>query len=432
MNIRKFASISLSIFIGLNLTGCKNMDSSKRDDNKVTVWAWDETFNIKAVKEAAKIYEDNKIEVVTMAQDDIVQKLHTNLSSGKTDGLPDIVLIEDYKIQNFLTVYPDSFVELNSIVNEDDFDEYKFSVNKINNKIYGVPFDSGVAALFYRIDYVEQAGYTMADMENLTWEKYIQIGKTIKDKTGKDMLTLDSGDIGQIRIMMQSAGQWYVKEDGETINIKDNQALQQGIEIYRDMINAGIVKQVADWDSFVSAFQQGDVVSIPTGCWIGSSITAVEDLAGKWAITQIPRLNANKNSINASSIGGGGWYVINKSEDKNLKSMDFLSKTFASNSELMNSLAKEINLVSTLKAAKETENYQSNNQFFSNQPIFKMMAEWSGEVPAVNYGLHTYEIEGVITEAIQAVLSGKSINDALENAQIQAENIIINLSKFYI
>lgn len=426
MNIRKFASISLSIFIGLNLTGCKNMDSSKRDDNKVTVWAWDETFNIKAVKEAAKIYEDNKIEVVTMAQDDIVQKLHTNLSSGKTDGLPDIVLIEDYKIQNFLTVYPDSFVELNSIVNEDDFDEYKFSVNKINNKIYGVPFDSGVAALFYRIDYVEQAGYTMADMENLTWEKYIQIGKTIKDKTGKDMLTLDSGDIGQIRIMMQSAGQWYVKEDGETINIKDNQALQQGIEIYRDMINAGIVKQVADWDSFVSAFQQGDVVSVPTGCWIGSSITAVEDLAGKWAITQIPRLNANKNSINASSIGGGGWYVINKSEDKNLKSMDFLSKTFASNSELMNSLAKEINLVSTLKAAKETENYQSNNQFFSNQPIFKMMAEWSGEVPAVNYGLHTYEIEGVITEAIQAVLSGNSINDALENAQIQAENIIIN------
>ncbi|MFQ8706521.1 MAG: extracellular solute-binding protein [Thomasclavelia sp.] len=426
MNIRKFASISLSIFMGLNLTGCRNMESSKKDNDKITVWAWDETFNIKAVKEAAKIYEDNEIEIVTMAQDDIVQKLHTNLSSGKTDGLPDIVLIEDYKIQNYLTAYPDSFVELNSIINEDDFDEYKFSVNKVNDKIYGVPFDSGVAALFYRVDYVKQAGYTMADMENLTWEEYIEIGKTIKNKTGKDMLTLDSGDIGQIRIMMQSAGQWYVKEDGETINIKDNQALKQGIEIYRDMINAGIVKQVADWDSFVSAFQQGEVASVPTGCWIGSSIIAVEDLAGKWAITQIPRLNANKNSVNASSIGGGGWYVINKSEDKNLKSMDFLSKTFASSSELMNSLAKEINLVSTLKAAKETENYKLNNQFFSNQPIFEMMAEWSGKVPAVNYGLHTYEIEDVITEAVQAVLNGKSIDDALENAQIQAESVIMN------
>lgn len=426
MNIRKLASISLSILMGLNLTGCRNMDLAKRDEDKIIVWAWDETFNIKAVKEAAEIYNVNQIEVVTMAQDDIVQKLYTNLSSGKTDGLPDIVLIEDYEIQNYLTRYPDSFVELSNIVNEDDFDEYKFSVNKVNDKIYGVPFDSGVAALFYRVDYLEQAGYTMADMNNLTWEKYIEIGKVIKDKTGKDMLTLDSGDIGQIRIMMQSAGQWYVKEDGETINIKDNQALKQGIEVYRDLINAGIVKQVADWNSFVSAFQHGEVASVPTGCWIGSSITAVEDLAGKWAIAPIPRLSANKNSVNASSIGGGGWYVINKSEEKNRKSLDFLSKTFASSSELMNSLAKDINLVSTLKAAKETENYRSNNRFFSNQPIFEMMAKWSGEVPAVNYGLHTYEIENVITEAVQAVLSGKSIDEVLEEAQIQAESAIIN------
>lgn len=55
-----------------------------------------------------------------------------------------------------------------------------------------------------------------------------------------------------------------------------------------------------------------------------------------------------------------------------------------------------------------------------------MMAEWSGKVPAVNYGLHTYEIEDVITEAVQAVLNGKSIDDALENAQIQAESVIMN------
>lgn len=425
MNIRKFASISLSIFMGLNLTGCRNMESSKKDNDKITVWAWDETFNIKAVKEAAKIYEDNEIEIVTMAQDDIVQKLHTNLSSGKTDGLPDIVLIEDYKIQNYLTAYPDSFVELNSIINEDDFDEYKFSVNKVNDKIYGVPFDSGVAALFYRVDYVKQAGYTMADMENLTWEEYIEIGKTIKNKTGKDMLTLDSSDIGQIRIMMQSAGEWYVKEDGETVNIKDNQALKDGIKIYKDMMDAGIVKQVSDWDSFVSAFQQGDVASVPSGCWIGSSITAADDLAGKWAVTQIPRLGANSKSINASSIGGGGWYVINKDEAKNKKSVDFLKNTFASSSELMNTLAKEINLVSTLQAAKETENYKANNEYFSNQPIFEMMSEWSGKVPAVNYGLHTYAIEDVMAEAVQTILGGGDIDKTLQSAQTQAEGAVV-------
>lgn len=425
MNFKKYASIGLSALMALSLTGCGGDDSKKAGDDKITVWAWDETFNIKAVKEAAKIDKDADVDVVTMAQDDIVQKLHTSLSSGKTDGLPDIVLIEDYKIQNYLTAYPESFVELSDIVKEDDFDDYKFSVNKVDDKIYGVPFDSGVAALFYRTDYVEQAGYSMADMENLTWEKYIEIGKAVKAKTGKDMLTLDPSDIGQIRIMMQSAGEWYVKEDGETVNIKDNKALKDGIKIYKDMIDAGIVKQVSDWDSFVSAFQQGDVASVPSGCWIGSSIIAADDLAGKWAVTQIPRLGANSKSVNASSIGGGGWYVINKDEAKNKKSVDFLKKTFASSSELMNTLAKEINLVSTLQSAKETENYKANNEYFSNQPIFEMMSKWSGEVPSVNYGLHTYAIEDVMAEAVQSILGGADVDKTLQNAQTQAEGSVV-------
>ena len=41
-----------------------------------------------------------------MAQDDIVQKLNTNLSSNTISGLPNIVFIEDYRIQNFLNSYP--------------------------------------------------------------------------------------------------------------------------------------------------------------------------------------------------------------------------------------------------------------------------------------------------------------------------------------
>lgn len=201
---------------------------------------------------------------------------------GQTSGLPSIVLIEDYKAQNFLSAYPDAFEDLTDIVDESAFMDYKFAVNKIDDKIYGVPFDSGVAGLFYRTDYVEQAGYKQEDMQDLTWEKYIEIGKAVKEKTGHAMLTLDPSDIGQIRIMMQSAGSWYVKEDGQTVDIKDNQALKDGITVYKAMLDAGIVEQVSDWDSFVSAFQSGKVASVPTGCWIGSSVIKAEDQSGKW------------------------------------------------------------------------------------------------------------------------------------------------------
>ena len=130
-----------------------------------------------------------------MAQDDIVAKLNTSLSSGSYEGLPNVVLIEDYKIQGYLTAYQDEFADLSSAAKREDFADYKTGVNYVDGKLYGIPFDSGVAATFYRTDLIEQAGYTKEDMQNLTWEKYIEIGKAVKEKTGVAMCTLDPSDI---------------------------------------------------------------------------------------------------------------------------------------------------------------------------------------------------------------------------------------------
>ena len=138
MNIRKLIAgvVCLAAASGF-LTGCGSASSTADKEEKVTVWAWDETFNIKAVNEAKKVYEneETEIEVVTMSQDDIVQKLNTALASGNTEGLPNIVLIEDYRIQGYLTSYPDAFANLSAIVKEDHFAPYKFAVNKVGDKI---------------------------------------------------------------------------------------------------------------------------------------------------------------------------------------------------------------------------------------------------------------------------------------------------------
>ena len=113
-------------------------------------------------------------------------------------------------------------------------------------------------------------------MQNLTWDKYIEIGKAVKEKCGVDMCTLDPSDIGQIRMMMQSAGCWYTDEEGK-VSISSNQGLKDAITTYKKLVDAGITKQVADWDPFVGAFNKGEVASVVTGCWIASSIKAAED-----------------------------------------------------------------------------------------------------------------------------------------------------------
>lgn len=429
MKMKKVVAIMLVGAMALGLAACGqsgdggNGGSTAKDDNTLTIWAWDEAFNIPAANAAKEIYQaenpDVDIQVVTMSQDEIVAKLNSNLASGTYDGLPDIVLIEDYRIQGYLNAYESEFSDLTDIASPDAFADYKTGVCTKDGKMYGVPFDSGVAAVFYRTDLIEQAGYTTEDMQDLTWDKYIEIGKAVKEKTGKSMLTLDPSDIGQIRMMLQSAGSWYTDEDGN-VDIADNQALKDAITVYKEMVDSGISKTVSDWDQFVGAFNDGDVATVPTGCWISPSVQKAADQSGKWAIAPFPRMEANSDSINASSIGGGGWYVLKNVGHEEL-AKDFLSKTFASSVDLMNTLATDINLVSTLKAASTAENYNKGVDFYGGQEIFKDLAEWTNEVPTVNYGENTYAIEDLMTEAMQQILNGADIDETLQTYQTQIE-----------
>lgn len=433
MKFKKLASIIMAtamtfglVACGGNSSGGKGEETGDTTNKKITIWAWDEAFNIVAANKAKEIYlKDNpnaEIEVVTMAQDDIVAKLNTSLSSGSYEGLPNIVLVEDYKIQGYLTAYKDEFADLSSVAKPSDFAEYKTGVNYIDGKLYGIPFDSGVAATFYRTDLIEQAGYTKADMENLTWEKYIEIGKAVKEKTGIAMCTLDPSDLGQIRMMLQSAGSWYTDAEGK-VTVANNQALKDAIKVYKDLTESGITKQVADWDQFVGAFNKGEVASVVTGCWIGPSIKKAEDQSGKWAVAAFPKMANNKDSVNASSLGGAGWYALKNVGNTDM-AVDFLGKTFGSSVDLMNDLADSITLVSTLNKAAEAPNYSKGNDFFGGQEIFADFAKWTGEVPSVNYSLHTYAIEDIMTEAVQAILGGADIDSTLQSFQTQIESAV--------
>lgn len=424
----KFKKMAALLMAGAMMLGMGIPVSAEEKADEITIWAWDEAFNIKAANVAKEMYAeinpDLKINVVTMAQDDIVAKLNTSLASGSYEGLPDIVLIEDYRIPGYLEAYPDEFLELTDIASPSDFADYTVSTYDVDGKMYGIPFGSAVAGVFYRTDYIEEAGYTKEDMQDLTWDKYIEIGEAVKEKTGKYMLTLDPSDLGQIRMMMQSAGAWYTDKEGN-VTIKDNQALKDAITTYKKLVDSGISKQVADWNQFVGAFNSGEVATVPTGCWISPSVMQAEDQSGKWAVAPFPRMAENENSVNASAIGGAGWYVL-KNVGNAEAAKDFLKETFASSAELRNQLIDEMSLVSLFKKVSETENYNKSVDFYGGQQIYKDFDEWTKDVPAVYANEDTYAIEDIMVEVVQAVVGGADIDETLEMYQAQIEGAVAN------
>lgn len=77
---KKIVAILLIATMAMGIAACGG-SGDKKDDNTITVWCWDKTFNIFAMEEAAKIYQEDhqdvKIDIVEVGDVDVQSRLTT-------------------------------------------------------------------------------------------------------------------------------------------------------------------------------------------------------------------------------------------------------------------------------------------------------------------------------------------------------------------
>jgi len=390
----------------------------------VTVWCWDTNFNGAAMKEAAARYAKNHPDVTinvddSMAQEDIRQKLQTQLLANNTDGLPDIVLIQDDVAQKYLQSFPGAFVPLSDTIDMSAFAPYKVAAATHDGKSYSLPFDSGVTGLFYRTDYLADAGYAADALQDIDWDQLIEIGKTVKAKTGHNLFGLDLNGDGIIRIMMQSAGAWYFNEDG-SLNILDNAPLKAALETYGKLWQADIIKPVSGWTDFTGAFTSGDTVGTIDGVWMVGTIKSQPDQAGKWGVAPTPKLAGIDGATHASNEGGSSWYVLSSGPAKEAAA-DFLKTVWAGDTDFYQKILVNQGAFSTWLAASEGEAYKSSDAFFGGQPVWQNFSDWQKQIPGVDYGTFTAEVDSAVVAQLPAIAQGGSVDDALRAIHDQAE-----------
>jgi lactose/L-arabinose transport system substrate-binding protein len=409
--------------LGAALAGISLMSVSVAMAGEITVWVWDPNFNGAAMREAASRYtadhpDANIIVDDSASQDDIRAKLQTQLLAGSTEGLPDIVLIQDDVAQKYLQSFPGAFEPLSDDIDMSAFAEYKVAAATLDGQSYSLPFDSGVTGLFYRSDYFEQAGYSAQDLENITWDRLVEIGQDVMEKTGHQLLDLDLNDAGLLRMMMQQAGTWYFNEDG-SLNILENAPLKKALETYAKFYQAGLVKQVSGWAEYTGAFTSGEVAAVPVGVWITGTIKANADQSGLWGVAPIPRLDM-EGAVNASNQGGSSWYVLASSDNKE-ESIDFLKTVWGSDVDFYQKILVDLGAVGSLLAAREGEAYQATDEFFGGAPVWQRFSQWLSEIPSVDYGIFTAEVDAAVQAQLPSIIQGGSIDDALQAINSQAQ-----------
>ncbi len=400
--------------------GAAEMGTSD-DENTLTVAAWDPNFNIPALEAAAADYKENVNPDFVLdikeqgGSSDVETAITTAASSGKYETLPDMVLFQDHWIQKYVADYPDAWQDVNDIdINWDDFYAEKLDYSTIDGVHYGVPVDGGTVIMAYRVDLLQEADYTIDDMKGITWEKFIEVGKAVKEKTGKALLCMNSDGNDLMYMMLQAEGVSQFK-DGKPY-IVGNDKLKEIVELVVQMVKDEILLLPNSWSDYTDKAIQGDqVAGVMNGNWIIPTIQAVEANSGKWEITTMPTLTGEEGY---ASNGGSSLYITANCKKVDL-AKDFLAYTFGKSTVTYDNALKDGGVVATYIPAGESEVYNEGVAFFNDTPIYAQISEMGSHVQTIEQSPYHYTCREKLGAAVINIVGGADIDEELKNAEEQ-------------
>ena len=404
-------------------------DVASEDENTLSVYAWDANFNIPALEAAEADYQKNvnpdfKLDIITQSgSSDVENAVTLAASAGDYSTLPDIVLFQDHYFQQFHLNYPDAWQDLSAAdVDWSDFGAEKLSYSTIDDVHYGAPVDNGTAIMAYRTDLLEEAGYSIDDMTGCTWDKFIEVGKAVYEKTGKYLLCMDGSGNDLPYMMLQAEGESQFTDGAPTF--ASNEKYNQIIADIVTMITENVLYLGNDWSDYVDQAIVGDMVAgVLNGNWIIPSMELVEENTGKWAITSLPTLEGGEGY---AANGGSSLYITANCSKPEL-AVDFLAHTFLGGStETYDAALKNGGVITCSSKAGASDVYQEGVDFFEGQAIYADIVKMGANVPVVEQSDYHYQCRQYVGTAIQNLVaagdtSPEGVAAALEDAQGQLE-----------
>lgn len=421
MKKRLLAALLSSALVMTTLAGCSSKSGSSdmvtELTEPITIEMWHymnggQADALNSIIEDFNATNDKGITVNAISQGSIVDLNKKVISAAQSNSLPAIInvypdiatgLIEDKKLVNLSSFINDKNVGMADEM--DDFvDSFIQETSQWNNgEVYGLPMTKSTEVLYVNKNMLESLGYTLEDLEDLTFEKLAEISNKAVTELGVAGFGFDSSSNAFISSLKMN-GLDFVDSKG-TINV-DNEWVREYMTFFQKQAESGAFR-IAGEDKFLS----NPFVNQKMLCYQGSSAGyAYLNNGGAFeiAVVEVPVFEGKDKAV--MQQGASLFVTNNVSAEAQYAAYEFVK--FATNAENTAKFATATGYLPVRKSAVETEIVKNilNDETSLYSQVYNVAQKslpYSYYTPAIN---NAQSARTVAQEKYEAFMSG-SIKD---------------------
>jgi ABC-type glycerol-3-phosphate transport system substrate-binding protein len=390
---------------------------------KLVLWGWSfDVFETPGlIDDFKQAYPGIEVEIIKYSAGDTYQNLQLAISAGQ--GAPDIIQIENSNLAQF--------VELGGLADISDkvapylekVNQYKWVDARKDGEYYAMPWDSGPVVMYYRRDVFKAAGLSddPAEVDKMvaTWDSYLEVCKTILDKTGHKCFahSTANNDARLYEIALWQQGLGYYDAAGRlTVDSPENIAT---LEKLAQFWTAGVTTEEVPWtDPWYAELSniEDPVATIVEASWLGVFLKSwiASDTSGLWGVARMPAFV--EGQPRAANDGGSTLAISEQSQNKEA-AWAFIEFMLAQEPNVLKSFAYS-DFMPALETVYTDPIFDEADPFYGGQKTRQVYLETAKIVPdALIYGRYYQLMHGHLQTAIQKFSTEKaSAADALKEA----------------
>lgn len=356
------------------------------------------------------------VEVISRQYDDHHTAMTTALSSASARHLPDVIALETMYMGRFslgaglqdLSIAPYAAEAL-----RERFVPFAFEqARNRQGAVVAIPADIGPGSLFYRVDLLQRAGLTLAELSE-SWESYVQAGVQLKARTGAYLLAHARYLKDIVLYATTPAGQSIYFDRTGRPSIA-SPVFRRAFELAQRVRSLGLDAVVDTWrNDWSEHLRRGKLATELSGAWMASQLASVvaPNTRGLWRAAQLP---------GQSFAGyGGTYYAMPRRADPAKKALAWsLIQHLTVNRELQLDAFKHQDAFPALLAAHEDPFFDEPVEFLGGQRARQLWRDAARRIPARPLHRQNKFAEEVVNAELDNVLVyGKPIAQALADAQ---------------